>query len=95
MILALPSWDDYLSTSLDDLIEAGAGSPMVLLRARSLLTTLLAGAGPPGRASITWRLDRVQDLLAGNFPAIWRNATSKDQDRRRTLPSQPHWPPSG
>ncbi len=78
VVLTLPSWDDYLRTSLDDLIESGAGSPMVLLRARALLITLLGTAPPQGRPSIAWRLQHAQDLLAGNFPAIWRDAGGQD-----------------
>jgi uncharacterized membrane protein len=78
VLLALPSWDDYLRTSLDDLIESGAGSPMVLLRARALLITLLSTAPPPRRPSIAWRLQHAQDLMAGNFPAIWRDAGGQD-----------------
>ena len=78
VVLALPSWDDYLRTSLDDLIESGAGSPMVLLRARALLITLLSTAPPQRRPSIAWRLQHAQDLMAGNFPAIWRDAGGQD-----------------
>jgi len=71
VVLALPSWDDYLQISLDDLIEASSGSPMVLLRARALLAGLLDAAPPPRRSSITWRLHRAEELAAGNFPQIW------------------------
>ena len=78
VVLTLPSWDDYLRTSLDDLIESGAGSPMVLLRARALLITLLGTAPPQRRPSIAWRLQHAQDLMAGNFPAIWRDAGGQD-----------------
>jgi uncharacterized membrane protein len=74
VVLALPSWDDYLRTSLDDLIESAARSPMVLLRVRALLTTLLNAAPPERRPSIAWRLQRAQGLMADNFPAIWRAA---------------------
>jgi uncharacterized membrane protein len=35
VVLALPSWDDYLRTAPDDLLESAAQSPMVLLRARA------------------------------------------------------------
>jgi uncharacterized membrane protein len=78
VVLALPSWDDYLRTSLDDLIEAGSRSPMVLMRVRTLLTSLLKTAPPPRQPSIAWRLEHAQDLLAGNFPLIWRDAGGKD-----------------
>jgi uncharacterized membrane protein len=78
VILALPSWDDYLRTSLDDLVEAGSRSPMVLLRVRTLLTSLLKAAPEQRQPSIAWRLEHAQDLLAGNFPLIWRDAGGKD-----------------
>jgi uncharacterized membrane protein len=78
VVLALPSWDDYLRTSLDDLIESGAQSPMLLLRARALFTGLLDRAPQQRRSSIAWRLQRVEDLLAENFPAIWQHAGEKD-----------------
>ncbi|MEP7369716.1 MAG: DUF2254 family protein, partial [Dermatophilaceae bacterium] len=37
VVLALPSWDDYLRIGLEDLTEAAASSPMVLRRALILL----------------------------------------------------------
>ena len=72
VILALPSWDDYLRTGLDDLIESAARAPMVLLRVRTLLIALLDTAKPERRPAVSWRLNRAQDLMASNFPAIWR-----------------------
>ena len=78
VVLALPSWDDYLRTSLDDLIESGSRAPMVLLRARTLLTGLLNTAPPHRRSSIAWRLQHAEELMAGNFPAIWRDAGGTD-----------------
>jgi uncharacterized membrane protein len=78
VVLALPSWDDYLRTSLDDFIESAARSPMVLLRIRALLTTLRNAAPAPRRPSISWRLTRVQELLTVNFPAIWLDASGQD-----------------
>ena len=78
VVLALPSWDDYLRTALDDLIESASRSPMVLLRARALLTGLLNAAPPQRRSSITWRLQRAEELAAGNFPVIWRHAAGGD-----------------
>ncbi|HEY6499592.1 MAG TPA: DUF2254 family protein [Streptosporangiaceae bacterium] len=74
VVLSLPSWDDCLRTSLDDLIESAARSPMVLLRARVLLIGLLDTAPARRRPSIAWRLQHTEDLVAGNFPAIWQDA---------------------
>ena len=76
VVLALPSWDDYLRTGLDDLIESASGSPMVLLRARTLLTTLLNAAPPARRPPVIRRFHRAEQLGAGNFPLIWQGATS-------------------
>jgi uncharacterized membrane protein len=78
VVLALPSWDDYLRIALEDLIEAASRSPMVLLRARALLADLLDAAPPQRRSPVTWRLQRAEELAAGNFPAIWRHATGGD-----------------
>jgi uncharacterized membrane protein len=78
VVLALPTWDDYLRTSLDDLIESASRSPMVLLRARTLLTSLLNTAPPQRGPSIAWRLEHAEDLMAGNFPLIWQHADGKD-----------------
>ena len=75
VVLALPSWDDYLRIALDDLIESSSRSPMVLLRARVLLTGLLNAAPPQRQSSIAWRLHHAEDLGASNFPLIWRDAT--------------------
>jgi uncharacterized membrane protein len=77
VMLALPSWDDYLRTGLDDLIESASQSPMVLLRARDLLTTLLNTAEPARQPPITRRLRRAEELGAANFPLIWHDATGE------------------
>jgi uncharacterized membrane protein len=79
VVLALPSWDDYLQTALDDFIESGSRSPMVLLRARALLAGL-GNAAPQRRSSITWRLRRAEELAAGNFPLIWRHVAGGKED---------------
>jgi uncharacterized membrane protein len=78
VVLALPSWDDYLRIALDDLIESASRSPMVLLRARALLAGLLEAAPPQRRSSITWRLHRAEELAADNFPLLWRHAAGND-----------------
>jgi uncharacterized membrane protein len=78
VVLALPSWDDYLRTGLDDLIESASQSPMVLLRARTLLTTLLNAAPPARQPPVAQRLHRAEELGAGNFPLIWHDATSRE-----------------
>jgi uncharacterized membrane protein len=83
VVLALPSWDDYLRVALDDLTEAASGSPMVLLRTRALLSALLAAAPPQRQPSLTWRLCRAEELAADNFPAIWRDATAGQQGKAR------------
>ena len=78
LVLDLPSWDDYLQIALDDLIESGARSPMVLLRARAMLSSLLDAAPPQRKPSIAWRLRRAEELAAGNFPVLWCNMTGAD-----------------
>ena len=76
VVLALPSWDDYLRIAPDDLIESAAQAPTVLLRARTLLTTLVDAAPPARQLPITRRLQRAEQLGSGNFPMIWHDAAS-------------------
>jgi uncharacterized membrane protein len=78
IVLALPSWDDYLRTGLDDLIESAAQSPMVLRRARALLTSLLNAAPPARQPPVTRRLHRAEELGAANFPLIWHDAVGRE-----------------
>src|SRR5208337_3704044 len=100
VVLALPSWDDYLRTGLDDLIESAAQSPIVLLRAQTLLTTLLNAAPPARQPPITRRLQRAGQLGAGNFPLIWHDATGTAAGPARRpfsnplLPSRHDSPPA-
>jgi uncharacterized membrane protein len=75
VVLVLPSWDDYLRTGLDDLIESASRSPMVLLRARVLLTSLLNAAPPPLQPPVSRRLHRTEELEATNFPVTWHDTT--------------------
>jgi uncharacterized membrane protein len=75
VVLMLPSWDDYLRTGLDDLIESASRSPMVLLRARILLNRLLNAAPPSRQPLIARRLRRTEELGAGNFPVLWHDGT--------------------
>ena len=91
VVLALPSWDDYLRTGLDDLIESAAQSPMVLLRARTLLTTLLNAAPPARQPPVTRRLHRAEELGAANFPLIWHDATGT---AHRSSPAADQPPPA-
>ena len=79
-VLVLPSWNDYLQVALDDLIESSSHSPMVLLRARAMLSSLRSAAPPQRTSPIAWRLRRVEELAAGNFPVLWRNTSSQDTE---------------
>ncbi len=78
VVLALASWNDYLQIALDDLIESSARSPMVLWRARAMLTSLLNAVPQQRKPSIAWRLRHVEELAAGNFPVLWRNTAHDD-----------------
>jgi uncharacterized membrane protein len=80
VVLALASWNDYLQIALDDLIESSASSPMVLVRARAMLTSLLDAAPPQRKPSIAWRRRHVEELGAGNFPVLWRNTAHDDAE---------------
>jgi uncharacterized membrane protein len=75
VVLALPTWNDYLRIAVDDLIESSSQSPMVLLRARAMLSSLRKAAPPQRTSPIAWRLRHVEELTARNFPVLWHHAT--------------------
>ena len=80
VVVVLRSWNDYLQVALDDLIESSSRSPMVLLRARAMLSSLRRAAPPQRTSPIEWRLRRVEELAAGNFPVLWRHAADQDTE---------------
>ncbi|MFD6064306.1 DUF2254 family protein [Rhodococcus wratislaviensis] len=63
-----PGWDEFVRTSLDDLITAAAAAPSVLLRIQALLERLRNRAHPDHHEVLTQRLARVNEHLATLFP---------------------------
>lgn len=91
VILRLPTWLDFVRISLDDLCRAALDSPMVLLRARALLSGLLKIAAPDRRAPVAARLAWIEDELAARHPLLFDEATGHGvvppsaAERRRTV----------
>jgi uncharacterized membrane protein len=56
VVVKLPSWEDYVSVGLDEIIETGLNSMQVRRRLGRLLEDLLAVAPPPHRGPIERRL---------------------------------------
>jgi uncharacterized membrane protein len=56
VVLKLPSWEDYVSVGLDEIIETGLNSVQVRRRLGRLLEDLVAVAPPPHREPIECRL---------------------------------------
>jgi uncharacterized membrane protein len=68
LVIARPGWDDFVRTSLDDLITAAAAAPSVLIRIQALLERLRNRAHPDHHEVLTQRLARVNEHLATLFP---------------------------
>ncbi|WP_051814307.1 DUF2254 family protein [Kitasatospora sp. MBT63] len=68
LLLAGPGWPEFVRTALDDLLRSAAGSPMVLLRSRELLTALRTVAPPDRRPPLETRLRWVDGQLADAHP---------------------------
>jgi uncharacterized membrane protein len=79
VVLALPSWEDFVRIGLDDIIVAAAGSPMVLQRTRAQLAGLRDAAPPERRNTLALRLRMVEEQLAGRYPLIWQATTGHDR----------------
>ncbi|PBC55675.1 DUF2254 family protein [Rhodococcus sp. ACPA1] len=68
LVIARPGWDEFVRTSLDDLITSAATTPSVLLRIQKLLERVQSRAQPDRHEVLTPRLTRVNAYLATLFP---------------------------
>lgn len=68
LILALPSWDDYLGTALDEIISMATGSAQVYRRIERLLGNLARIAPAQRLPAIKTRLERVHPSVG--TPAV-------------------------
>ncbi len=64
--LVLPTWEDYLETSVSDLLPAATAFAMVLARLRRLLDDLLQAAPPGQRAGLERLAEDVRSRLAAH-----------------------------
>ena len=68
LVIARPGWDDFVRTTLDDLITAAATTPSVLIRIQLLIERVRNRAQPDHHEVLTARLTRVNDHLAKLLP---------------------------
>ncbi|MEU9994137.1 DUF2254 family protein [Streptomyces sp. NPDC050848] len=71
IVVPVPSWEQYLSTAVDDLIVVAAASPMSLQRLRTMLGRLLDRCPEPRRAIVRDRLGWIEALGSEQYPRIW------------------------
>lgn len=77
LILALPSWDDYLGVALDEIISIASASVQVRRRLEQLLGELARIAPAQRRAAVETRLDQVRASAS----------RQRDDHQRRCCPS--------
>jgi uncharacterized membrane protein len=80
VMLDLPHWDDFARGCLDDIIAAAAGSPLVLVRTRDMLTVLGRTVPSSAQKVLASRFQWVEDTLARNFPVVWADIASDSRD---------------
>ena len=82
IIVPQPTFLDLLTTVVDDMVAAAAGSPMVLTRLATLLTNLRREAPPPRAGVVQARLEHVQARLALVHPFAGTTDPVHDDDGR-------------
>jgi uncharacterized membrane protein len=84
VLLALPSWEDYVALAVDEIVEAGADNPRIRRRLERLLRDLIALA--PARRSdpLRARLDELASRWPTTEPAA---ASSLTRGQTRTSDS--------
>ncbi|MFJ8862951.1 DUF2254 family protein [Streptomyces sp. NPDC102451] len=71
VVVPMPTWEEFLTTALDEPLVAAEGSPMVLLRMGTLLRTLLAAAPPERQGPLRTRQARLEQAAARRHPLEW------------------------
>ncbi|MFI1976879.1 DUF2254 domain-containing protein [Streptomyces wedmorensis] len=71
VVVPMPTWEDFLATALDEPLTAAEGSPMVLLRIRALLRTLLTAAPTERHAALQTRQARLEHTGTQRHPLQW------------------------
>jgi uncharacterized membrane protein len=64
VLLRLPSWEDYVSVALDEIIAIVGSSPLVRRRVERLLTELVAIAPADREPALEARLERASGVRA-------------------------------
>ncbi|MCX4585646.1 DUF2254 family protein [Streptomyces sp. NBC_01481] len=77
LIVPVPAWERYVTTSVDDITVAAADSPMVLLRIRTMLRRLLEACPAERRPLVSDRLRWVEDAGAEDYPLHWEPHAEK------------------
>lgn len=73
VVVPVPDWERYVRTAVDDVIVAAAGSPMALLRLRTLLSRVAERSPQSRRPIVQQRLQWVERTGVGAYPLIWEN----------------------
>ena len=75
VILAVPSWEDYLTAAVDDLALTAGQSPMVLARIHSMLEDLYLVVPVDRRPVIVDRQRLVDAQLRASYQLAWQHLT--------------------
>jgi len=68
VVVPVPTWDDYLNLSFDEIQAYGAGSVQVMRRMKALIADLLAAAPGERRPALLARHRRLERLISHTFP---------------------------
>ncbi|MFD3681943.1 DUF2254 domain-containing protein [Streptomyces sp. NPDC058613] len=69
--IPVPGWEQFVRTSVDDVVFAAAGSPMALRRMRDLLRGLAERAPEGRRGVVRDRLRWVERTGEERYPLVW------------------------
>jgi uncharacterized membrane protein len=70
VLLALPSWEDYVALAVDEIAEAGAGQARIRRRVDRLLRDMIALAPASRRAPLQVRLDDLLSRWPSSEPGV-------------------------
>jgi uncharacterized membrane protein len=81
LILAVPSWEDFLDLAFTEIRSYGAQSVQVMRRMRALMSDLLEGLPDQRRPALRRHQRRLENTIARSFPNLDDRLDASAEDR--------------
>jgi uncharacterized membrane protein len=82
LVVAFPTWEDYLRLALDEIQSYGSGSVQVMRRIKALINDLIPALPEERRAALRYWEQRLHATVARSFPDMDEKVEASAEDRQ-------------